>query len=96
MSLYIEGLTMPATMAALIVIDNGEVCYKPLGNYGEKGEWRRLDKHAKELPPHGRLIDADALFPIYADLLDGGDVQAVVPKVTIDLAPTIIEAEGEE
>ena len=45
------------------------------------------------IPPHGRLIDADELYPIYADLLDSGDVKAVVPKSVIDTSPTIIEAE---
>jgi len=45
------------------------------------------------VPDHGDLIDRDELFPIYADLLDGGDVKAVVPKCVIDTAPTIIPAE---
>ncbi len=100
MSILIKGLNMPATMAALIAIDNGEVVYKPLGNYGEKGEWRRSYKHAVELPPHGRLIDADELY----GLLDGGyDIDLdELPETKRELlrmiveAPTIIEAEDEE
>lgn len=44
---------------------------------------------------HGRLIDADELFPIYADLMDGGDVKPVIPKAVIDVAPTIIGEDDE-
>lgn len=54
---------------------------------------RMDDSDFVPVPPHGRLIDADELFPFYADLLDGRDVQLVIPKIIIDTAPTIIEAE---
>lgn len=90
MSILIKGLNMPATMAVLIVIDNGEVCYKPLGNYGETGEWRRLDKYAVELPPHGRLIDADVLAEQYH--YDDYDT-AVIDLADLESAPTIIPAD---
>ena len=45
----------------------------------------------EELPPHGRLIDADALgdFPYNIDFCDEGDIQE-----WIDKAETIIPAEG--
>ena len=45
---------------------------------------------------HGDLIDRSELFPIYADLLDGGDVKAVVPKAAIDTASVIIPADKED
>ena len=48
-----------------------------------------------ELPPHGRLIDADAI-----DWVEGRDEQDrpvyLLLKAQIDNIPTIIEAEGED
>lgn len=43
-----------------------------------------------EVPPHGRLIDADALgsFPYNMDFCDGGEADEWIQN-----APTIIEAE---
>ena len=50
-----------------------------------------------EVPPHGRLIDADALTtypkPIGKLMMYGGEY--VYTQTAIDDAPTIIEAEGE-
>ena len=48
---------------------------------------------AVELPPHGRLIDADALKENWCVTELGNKV---VEVAEIDGAPTIIEAEGEE
>ena len=55
MSILIPGLKMPPTMGIQIIIDCGRVWVKPFGGHPEK-----LSERAIELPPHGRLIDADA------------------------------------
>ena len=52
-----------------------------------------------EIPPHGRLIDADALLQhqwVSSDWNCGGVHEIVVSITDIDDAPTIIESEGEE
>ena len=49
-----------------------------------------------ELPPHGRLIDADALMQKYERLIKQGDISprsGAYVKVFLADAPTIIEAE---
>lgn len=43
-----------------------------------------------ELPPHGRLIDADELVRIWKGAMFSGDIKPIV-----DARPTVIEAEGE-
>lgn len=101
MSILIKGMAMPERCiycelcsikvighhtASIICKHNGE----EIALHG-----RREDCPLIELPPHGRLIDADALIKQmteegwaygcgWADALD------------IALAPTIIESEGEE
>lgn len=49
-----------------------------------------------ELPPHGRLIDADKIEyeNLYID--DAGKSYEMVGKDDIDELPTVIEAEGSE
>jgi hypothetical protein len=51
-----------------------------------------------ELPPHGRLIDADALLktnnPIGKMMVFGGEY--VYSQSEIEIAPTILEAEVKE
>lgn len=84
MSILIPGLKMPPTMGISIIIDCGQVWIKPFGaRYPEK--W---DRQAIELPPHGRLIDADELESMC------GEPYWSVSLGKIQLAPTIIEAEG--
>ena len=43
-----------------------------------------------ELPPHGRLIDADELVRIWTGAKFYGNIKPIV-----DARPTVIEAEGE-
>ena len=44
-----------------------------------------------ELPPHGRLIDADELVRIWTGAKFYGNIKPIV-----DARPTVIEAEGSE
>ena len=46
-----------------------------------------------EIPPHGRLIDADALYEKITDSIGGIDCAKLLDE---DFAPTIIEAEDGE
>lgn len=90
MSIIIKGLDMPSNGAERCIVIRSDGTVRTFVG-------AEIPATAEQLPTHGRLIDADALFPLYADLLDGGDVQPVIPKIVIDTAPTIIEAEeGEE
>lgn len=86
MSILIKGMEMPEFGEKIIILTSSgyveDVSGQVIGGV-----------EIVPIPPHGRLIDADELFPLYADLLDGRDVQLVIPKIVIDTAPTIIEAE---
>lgn len=90
MGVYIKGIEMPSKKAIAVVIHPDGTAYSAKMFAGVCTEYL-ADCTAVPVPPHGRLIDADALFPMYADLLDGGDMQPVIPKIVIDTAPTIIE-----
>ena len=88
MSLYIPGCDLPKKKQKnLVVFPNGvvkEVAYG-IPCY-----------EAIELPPHGRLIDADALMQKYERLIKQGDISprsGAYVKVFLADAPTIIEAE---
>ena len=51
-----------------------------------------------EVPPHGRLIDADALMDANADLADCDFIHPRIGSTlreVVEDAPTIVEAEGE-
>ena len=102
MSILIKGMEMPTRCGECKAF----VCYKQwAGDRGDcfcgitksdcKAGAQNVDCPLVHVPTHGRLIDADELFPLYADLLDGRDVQLVIPKIVIDTAPTIIPASEE-
>lgn len=105
MSILIKGLRMPErcidcelctlkVMGALrttciICRHNGE----EIALHG-----RREDCPLVELPPHGRLIDADALGITPIDITDLPIRECLMVYLAGDVkdAPTIIEPEGEE
>lgn len=91
MSILIKGMGMPHCEVLTIRISpNGEVHY-----IGEACQSARRAE-AVEIPPHGRLIDADALDK---RIEEGGccctEEYAEWMGECIDNAPTIIEAEEE-
>ena len=91
MSILIKGMEMPGRGEYRCIVRKwGEKITIDL--YGDED----LCGILVPVPDHGRLIDADELLPIYADLMDGGDVKPVIPKAVIDTAPTIIEAEEKD
>jgi len=94
MSILIKGMEMPKNCGECSFICKESTC-----RYG-KGYERSDFCPLVELPPHGRLIDADALkFDAYLEhdcihkmMVFGG--QMVYTESAIDDAPTIIEAEA--
>lgn len=85
MSVLIKGMEMPTGCSAvtLKVWPDNQVEI-----FDADGEWKTSE--AIPVPPHGRLIDADALgsFPYNMDFCDGGEADEWIQN-----APTIIEAE---
>ena len=85
MGIYVPGIKLPKEGDCIIVYSDGEVWGdgKPIGKVGT----------AVELPPHGRLIDADALKNKHHWTDDFYETEYVEVE-DIDAAPTIIPAEG--
>lgn len=86
-SILIKGMEMPKNCLRCPIF-----CGLPYQYRDEKG--RRPDCPLTELPPHGRLIDADKLnihdvSPAYGFCVMG------VTEEDIELVDTVIEAEGE-
>lgn len=105
MGIYLSNIEMPKDRGMYIAIDiDGQVYAKPLGAI----EWKRLDQKAVPVPPHGRLIDADALMlkildyiEEYSDVDEKGwhNLKWCAMKeaeMAINDAPTIIPAEEDK
>ena len=90
MSILIHGMKMPprGKVNLLVMFDDGIV----QDNSDGQNQWRAI-----EVPPHGRLIDADALNDLLINLADN----EYTPKVFAswlsyeENAPTIIPADPE-
>lgn len=90
MSILIKGMDMPKEEGRVLkIFPDGRVAINLNDNVAK----------AVEIPPHGRLIDADALHysrvRIYHEDGTVGGYNAVVMSAEIKDAPTIIEAEEE-
>lgn len=83
MSILINGMAMPKNCGECPIICDYDLAREARGT--EKAENCPL----VELPPHGRLIDADALTEVFSECHDDW------VKHQVEIAPTIIEAEGE-
>lgn len=110
MGVYIKNMEMPKNCDVCPLIaeaDDYHVCY--INEQFIPWEW--IDEHSAEqrhpkpswcplveIPPHGRLIDADALAMsdrmVGKLMMFGGEY--VYTQSEIDNAPTIIEAEEDE
>ena len=98
MSVYIEGMAMPEDGRYILCITH-DSSWNVHWVFQNEDTYEFL-KHGrvKELSPHGRLIDADALkehFPHDEDWDYPVNTNSLVCE-TIDNAPTIIEAEEEK
>lgn len=99
MSILIKGMEMPTDRPQLLwVYPNG----KALTVQSDVDPWK--DLQATPVPPHGRLIDADALMKEIQEtckrLYGTDDISTASPtlsafKLYIGEAPTVIEAEEE-
>ena len=109
MSVLIKGMEMPTNCCQCVV--NMEVCkrgYRYLLAHPELYDKRADDCPLVEIPPHGRLIDADALRLLYdfSGYKPTGDMteeefdrlmcRLPVIRAILDEAPTLIEAEEDE
>ena len=101
MSVLVKGMKIPKDKPIRIVLNPNGQLFVDHGVHFTEYE-------AVELPPHGRLIDADALRLLYdfngyeptgdmtEEEFDRLMCRLPVIRANIDDAPTIIEAEDEE
>ena len=86
MGVYIKGMEMPTSPVLFCIHPDGKV-FADL-----EGGWREYK--AVPVPPHGRLIDADALRE---DWLENGENEYIYDTnailCSLDAAPAIIPAE---
>ena len=89
MSILIKGMEMPMERGSftLTIKYNGMVLDTETGIQVAE---------AHELPPHGRLIDADALKQNTYEIYDPLGIIEAVPVDVIDNAQTVFEAEEGE
>lgn len=89
MSILIKGMDMPKEIDILFVYPSGEV-------FARAGKDLTAEQYeAIEIPPHGRLIDADALREKFHIPEDWMSIAQALVHITgiwaeIDNAPTII------
>lgn len=97
MSILIRGMEMPKSLGITVTIfpDGRVIEHNGYGNY-------RVCGKAVPVPPHGRLVDADALkkadFPVLKHFDEIEDRWVFQPNLygfpkMIDEAPTVIPAE---
>lgn len=97
MGVYIKGMTMPTDRSRWVVIyPDGKVEYSD-----KTDEWETLDKGAIPVPPHGRLVDADANIASLERCLqspenDLAEFTYSYARAFLSECPTIIEAEEGE
>ena len=101
MSVLVKGMEMPKNCYDCEVIDIVKDCphyYSPTDAYCQI-PWLRKRRHENcplvPVPPHGRLIDADALYEEIDNLWDGRALSPVGATVLSQIgnADTIIPAE---
>ena len=98
MGIYIDGLQMPAKgfIKNVIILSGGNVIET---THGCSPQPEKQNYTAISVPPHGRLIDADALKDLYHYNTHDSDIDKAWTgniRRSIDSAPTIIPAEEGE
>ena len=97
MSVIVKGMEMPKNCGEcpFIFTSWGIEYYCHLAESSTSAEYVGREKMTNcpliELPPHGRLIDADELVRIWTGAKFYGSIKPIV-----DARPTAIEAEGSE
>ena len=96
MSIIIKGMKMPKDGECIVVSSYGTAYKYERGDVVMYGDGYKENKDAIELPPHGRLIDADA----FLEKLKQDPLFPLVEKYgmsgVIEAQHTIIEAEGSD
>lgn len=91
MGIYIKGMEMPKVPTRFIIFADGRV---------EDEDDLAYKYSAVPVPPHGRLIDADALVKMFKEKAAEhgglGGIMVALAAACIDAAPTIIAAEKGE
>lgn len=90
MAILIKGMEMPKNGYVDIRICYDGTIHRHIG-FGDYNVMK--GKEAVELPPHGRLIDADALLQHEVAIPSDGGYLRVIYSSYVRNAPTIIEAE---
>ena len=102
MSVIVKGMKMPLNCA---MCERWSICeclkeykdYESILYAVDDGDLVRADECPLiELPPHGRLIDADELKTAFPRCDNSMDIKVASVRATINHASTIIEAEGSE
>ena len=98
MGIYIKGMEMPDNCVECPLETDYGTCgyYSLFVEAGHDSEvWKRRDDcPLVEVPPHGRLIDADALTTVTE--MVNGEWKTYVEVFEVADAPTIIESEEED
>ena len=91
MSVIVKGMEMPKNCKECALYIEGACYAKGYRDYRSIMDTAKPDDCPLiELPPHGRLIDADELVRIWTGAKFYGNIKPIV-----DARPTVIEAEGE-
>lgn len=95
MSILITGMEMPhqGEFSHVRIYDNGDVTVEV--DTG-KEVYEAVIAHAVQIPPHGRLIDADALIDAGWQLSRDNIFTGKYEIALLSSVPTIIEAEEGE
>lgn len=94
MSVLIKGMEMPKHGEKIVVFPDGSVFVEDEDNYNLVC-LRRTGAKAKQLPPHWRLIDADALMKQIEHDTPLSAVFEKTMKRYLHNAPTILPADKE-
>lgn len=95
MSILIEGMEMPSNCGECPMICEHDLCLITKG--GRTLNERPPHCPLIEIPPHGRLIDADDLLAMVKRAMEDDDMYEDDYRDVRDwlaVAPTVIEAEG--
>ena len=111
MGVYIKGMEMPTDHPLWIVVHSDGTVEANEVSASRPVGWQTLRNAAVPVPPHGRLIDADALAEVFRDFIamyDSCPFSQLAPTdkarrdelqaalAEVINAPTIIEAEEGE
>lgn len=94
MDVLIKNMTLPTEdeQVNITILSDGSVIEHFRNESGKWSSYRSGGVTAIELPPHGRLIDADMLFQTYDGFSEDYYERLGEIRDTIINAPTVLEA----